>query len=196
MQKGGKKYYAKFCCGHSAYIRYYGRTDLLKKLKKIEEGEPCPDCKRKEFIKTAIAIDVPYWEYKNLYHNKRGVVAGEYNKQTNKITLYMTPKMSAKYKEEHNKVYYDVENAGIDENGMQMISVFIKGSSYRLKEELKKMGFVFSNRHWRKLLVVFPQVYNDDGNKHLPVQDNPEFYAIIKQLEEMDVINNIVSLQW
>ena len=196
MAVNARKYYAKFPCGHSAYIKYFGRTDLTKKLKKIEEGELCPDCKRKEFIKTAVRVDVPYSEYKEHYQNKRGIVTGEYNKKSHCITLYMTPKLSAQYKEKHDKVFYDAENIGVDENGNQKLAVFIKGNSFRLKDELKKLGYSFVNKRWQKEIIVFPSVYDKEGHKQLIPRDNPEFYTILKELESLGCINNMVTLKW
>lgn len=191
-----KKYYAKFHCGHSAYIRFFSRTELIKKLSQIEQGEVCPECKRKEFIKTAVRIEMSYGEYKEKYQNKRGIVTGEYNKENHKITVYMTPKLAVQYKEQHNKVYYDAENMGVDENGNRLIAIFLKGNSYRIKEELKQLGYEFKNRRWQKIITVFPHTYDEVGHKQLLPQDNPEFYSVIKDLEKIDCVNNIVSLNF
>ncbi len=191
-----KKYYAKFSCGHRGYISYYGTSDLMKKLAKIEKDGLCPDCKAKELKENATLLLLPYHVYKEKFAHKRNVMTGRYLKDSKKIEVYLPDKLAKEFLAEEEKVFYDAEYIGEDENGYKIISLFIKGNSYRIRDELKKLGFIWKNKFWRKEMIVFLSYYENTQSQWMPPEDNPEFYSVIKKLEKIGCIANFTKLNF
>lgn len=190
MKSNGKKYNAKFSCGHYANIHFWGELDLLKKLEHAEKNGLCPDCKRKEFIKTAVKREIPYHAYKDLLQKKRGVITGEY--KDGKITVYLSEKVNQRFEYEFNKIYYDIEITKIVNGENHIITVFINGyNTYRLKNELKRLGFCFNwdKKRWQKNLEVLLSV-DENGNTLLLLQRNPACETLIKELELLECEKN------
>lgn len=190
-----KKYYALFSCGHKAYISYYGKNDLLEKLSKAESEGLCPVCKLEEFKKKNVLVLMPYSDYKKMYARKRGIMKGRYLPSKKMIEVYMPEKKAEEYQRLKERVWYDAVFVGHDDNDNVIISLFLKGNSFRIKDELKSNDYKWENKRWCKEIVVFP-CKDENGAYRLYPQDNPEFYDNIKMLEELGCIDNIISLKF
>ena len=186
------KYYAKFSCGHKGYISYFGHSDLMKKLAKVEKDGLCPECKRKELMENSVCVNMPYGLYKEKYAHRRNIASGAYNKDKRTIEVYMPQKLANEYYAESNRVWYDGKTLEINEGGYVVISLFIKGNAFPIKDKLKEIGFIWYDKHWNKKIVVFPAF--EGSTKWLPPKDNPEFYSTVKQLEELGCIANFQCL--
>lgn len=189
----GKKYYALFSCGHKGYIHYHGKADLYEQLARAENGGLCPACKMKQLKESNTLVEMSYGEYIEKYKHKRGVVKGDYNKDTKKIKVYLPEKLAKEYIAKKNAVYYDAEIITRDDNNNVIIALFIKGNSYIIKDKLKKMGYSWKNKRWQKEIVVFPTIINEKG-KWLSPQYNPEFYTEINNLTDLGCLDNLISL--
>ena len=179
MPGNGKKYYARFSCGHEDYVLFFSQRDLIAKLSEAEQHGLCRECKRKEFIKTAVKEEIPYRVYKELLQGKRNVVTGEY--KDGRIIVYMSKKVHTKYLAEYNKVFYDIDNSETDENGNQLTTVFVTGyDTYRIKDELKKIGFQFNKtlKRWQKSFSILT---TDEKNS--------DIHSMINALESLGCEN-------
>lgn len=190
-----KKYYALFSCGHKSYISYYGKNDLLQKLNKAECEGLCPICKLEEFKKKSVLVLMPYSDYKKMYAHKRGIMKGQFIPSKKMIEIYMSEEKADEYRKLKERVWYDAVFVGCDDNDNVVISLFLKGNSYRIKDELKSNGYKWVNQRWCKDIIVFPGKDENDNYRLYP-QDNPEFYDNIKVLEELGCIDNIISLNF
>lgn len=188
------KYYAVFSCGHRGYIYYKARTELYQKLAKAESSGLCPECRAKELMKTNVMVKMKYGEYISNYRGKRGIITGPYDKESKLIEVYLPSKLATEYIERKERVYYDAEIIGSDDNNI-VIALFIKGNSFRIKDNLKELGYKWRNKRWQKELVVFPTTIDEDNkNKWLSSKDNPEFYKEIDLLKDLGCIDNLISL--
>lgn len=195
MANTGYKYFAVFSCGHRGYIYYKARTELYQKLAKAESSGLCPECRAKELMQTNVMVKMKYCEYIRSYRGKRGIITGAYDKESKLIEVYLPQKLAKEYIEKKERVYYDAETIGVDDNNNTVIVLFIKGNSFRIKDDLKKLGYKWKNKRWQKELVVFPTPIDDNSkNKWLSPHDNPEFYKEIDLLKDLGCIEELISL--
>ena len=188
----GGKVYVRFSCGHEGYTKYYSQRTMMNSVKDAEEKGLCPACKRKQFLEQAEELVIPYSDYKEYFHGRRGVILGDYNKSNNTIQLFAKQKLADKYKIEKEKVFICADFERYDNNRNIIISLYIDGNSYPYKDNLKKQGFKWINNHWRKNMVVFPKLNDTTSEYWLPPEDNPEFYGVLTTLTDSGFINNII----
>ncbi len=198
MYRGiGNKYYALFSCGHKGYIYYHGRSDLYNQLAKAESSGLCPICKMKQIKENNVLVEMSYGEFIEKYNHKRGVIKGEYNKDTKKIKVYLPNNLAKEFFLEKERIYYDAEVISHDDNNNIVIALFIKGNSFKIKDTLKQMDYRWKNNRWQKEIVVFPTLLDGKAKeKWLSPQRNPEFHSEIKKLTDLGCIDNLISLNF
>lgn len=191
-----KKYKAVFSCGHKGYISFFTKNDLYINLAKAEKKGLCPACKEKELKQKNQFFAMPYSDYKKLFAKKRGVITGKYNEKSHTIDVWLPPKLAKEYVEEKEKVWYDANIINDLKDGSYEINLFIEGNSYKIKDSLKKLGFKWENKQWCIELVVFPEYIENTSRRWLPPNNNPEFYSLCQELDNIGCVSNLVSLDW
>lgn len=193
-----KRYSAKFSCGHVGDICYYSNEQLLKMLNNAETKGLCPNCKAENFKKNSVLVTMSYKEYKEFYEGKRGVLCGDYNPDTHKIEVYLTKKKAEEHTKRHERFWCECETLCKDEEGHFLIDIFLCGNSYRVKDKVKQLGYVWdtNNKRWHRPVTVYPELNIVTNSFWVPQIGNDAFYDEINKLESIGCDCSLISIDF